>query len=220
MRRQVTNKTKQIQQSLEEKEVLLREIHHRVKNNLSIISGLLGLQQDTTEVESTQNAIQDSQSRIQSMALIHDKLYQTESLSDIRLNEYLQELVEAICSTFEYYNDSVKLKFDLEPIKIDIDTVVACGLLVNELVVNAFKHAFNQDRNGTLTVTLKKHNGQAELTIADDGPGLPDNFELADGDSLGSMLIETFAAQLNADISIDKNHNGAAFIFNFPLNQN
>lgn len=218
LRQKVETKTHQIQKSLDEKDVLLREIHHRVKNNLSIISGLLGLQQDSTEVKSTQDALKDSQSRIRSMALIHDKLYQTESLSDIRLDEYLKELVEAICKTFVYYNDTVELEFDLDPTKIDIDNVVPCGLLVNELVVNSFKHAFSQNRKGTLIVKLKNISEGAELTIADDGPGLPDDFELDNGDSLGSMLINTFAAQLEADMSINRDHQGAAFTFRFPLN--
>jgi len=217
LRKKVNSKTQKIQQSLEEKEMLLREIHHRVKNNLSIISGLLGFQQDTTESESTKNVLKDSQSRIRSMALIHDKLYQGHSLSEIQLNEYLRELVEAISSTFISNNNNVELAFDLEPVEVDVDKVVPCGLLVNELVVNAFKHAFN-GKNGTLTVQLNNHTGKAKLTIADDGPGLPDDFALGEGDSLGTMLIDTFAAQLDANTRIDNDHNGAKFVFTFPLN--
>ena len=218
LRKTVTRKTKKVEQSLKEKDMLLREIHHRVKNNLSIISGLLGFQLDTTEVENTQNALQDSQSRIQSMALIHDKLYQTDTLTDIQLNEYLQELVETISSTF-VTNGNIDLVFDLDPVRVDVDTVVPCGLLVNELVVNAFKHAFPEsDSKGTLSVMLEDQKRKAKLTVADDGPGLPDDFELGGGDSLGSMLIETFAAQLEAEITLDKEHSGAAFIFIFPKN--
>lgn len=218
LRKTVTQKTQKIEQSLKEKDMLLREIHHRVKNNLSIISGLLGFQQDTTEVENTQDALQDSQSRIQSMALIHDKLYQTDTLTDIQLDEYLQELVETISSTF-VTNGNIELVFDLDPVKVDVDTVVPCGLLVNELVVNAFKHAFpERDSKGTLSIMLEDQKRTARLTVADDGPGLPDDFELGGGDSLGSMLIQTFAAQLEANIKIDNDHDGVKFVFTFPLN--
>lgn len=218
LRRKVDSKTEQIRQSLEDKEILLREIHHRVKNNLSIISGLLDFQKDTTEIESTHNALQDSQSRIRSMALIHDKLYQTKSLSDIRLDQYLQELVEAISATFINKQNNVKLNFDLNLSKIDIDRVVPCGLLVNELVVNSFKHAFKHTKDGLLTIELQKCDKKAVLTVADNGPGLPEDFDFGTGDTLGSMLIQTFADQLEADMTIDREHDGAAFLFTFPLN--
>ena len=217
LRRKVDNKTAQIQQSLKDKEVLLREIHHRVKNNLSIISGLLDFQKDTTQIESTHRALQDSQSRIRSMALIHDKLYQTESLSDIRLDEYLQELVEAISATFNNKQNNVQLNFELNPVKINIDKVVPCGLLVNELVVNSYKHAFTETNKGLLTIKLKKHNQKVVLTVTDNGPGLPEDFEFGTGDSLGTMLIQTFADQLEADLTIDREHAGTALLFTFPL---
>ncbi|MEL7833100.1 sensor histidine kinase [Fodinibius sp. Rm-B-1B1-1] len=218
LRRKVESKTQKVQKSLEEKEILLREIHHRVKNNLSIISGLLDLQKDTTDVESTHNALQDSQSRIRSMALIHDKLYQTESLSDINLDEYLEELVEAISATFINKQNKVDVKYELDEANINIDKVVPCGLLVNELVVNAFKHAFDDKKQGVLTVKLQNQGQEAVLTVADNGPGLPENFNLDTGDSLGSMLIQTFAAQLGAELTIDRDYKGAAFIFTFSLN--
>ena len=217
LRRQVDSKTEQIQQSLEEKEVLLREIHHRVKNNLSIISGLIELQLDGTEDEKAEEVLKNSQSRIRSMALIHDKLYQTDTLSDIQLESYLQELVEAIHDTFTEINEDVKLRFDMDSVAIDIDRVIPCGLLVNELVVNSFKHAFSNGRQGTLSVKLQEiEEGTVELTVADDGPGLPEEFTLTKGDSLGSMLIKTFAAQLEAETSIN-GENGARFTFTFPL---
>ncbi|NGP89730.1 sensor histidine kinase [Fodinibius halophilus] len=220
LRQQVDHKTERIQESLDEKDVLLREIHHRVKNNLSIISGLIGLQLDSTEDEKAQDVLKDSQSRIQSMALIHDKLYQTESLSDIQLDNYLHELVEAIHGTFTEYSSDVELKFDLEPADIDIDHVIPCGLLVNELVVNAFKHAFTAGQKGVLTVSLKKINGKVELMVADNGPGLPDDFSFGSGESLGSMLIQTFATQLEAETEIiTDGESGAAFKFTFALNK-
>lgn len=222
LRRQVNNKTTQIQKSLDEKEellrekqILLKEIHHRVKNNLSIISGLIGLQLDNTDDDTAQDVLKDSQSRIQSMALVHDKLYQTESLSDISLDVYLKELVEALHSTFTNYQKAVDLKFDLDSVSLDIDSVIPCGLLVNELVVNAFKHAFNKDSGGVLEVKLKARNGRIELLVADNGPGVGDDFSIDSGDSLGFMLIQTFTAQLGAEIEIKREREGAAFKFSF-----
>ena len=218
LRRQVEKKTQDLQQSLEEKEVLLREIHHRIKNSLSILSGLIGLQMDSTEDRQAQSVLQDSQSRIQSMALIHDKLYQTDSLSDIKLDEYLQELVEAIHGTFVEFQDSVELRFQMEQADIDIDKVVPCGLLINELVVNAFKHAFTPEKEGVLEISLEKNNGQVELEVADNGPGLPEDFTLDSKDSLGSMLIKTFATQLQAETEIKNREGGTAFKFTFSVN--
>lgn len=222
LRRQVKKKTEKIQNTLDEKEellkekkVLLKEIHHRVKNNLSIISGLIGLQLDTTDDEVAQSVLRDSQSRIQSMATIHDKLYQTDSLSEISLDNYLQELIEAIHSTFDRMNDSVQLRFDMESVDISIDKVVPCGLLINELVVNAFKHAFELGKTGILEVSLKNKDGDINLVIADNGPGLPDDFGMDGTGSLGAMLINTFASQLGAEMQILDNREGAVFKFIF-----
>lgn len=218
LRQQVDSKTKKLQQSLQEKEVLLREIHHRVKNSLSIVSGLLELQLDTTDNEVAKDVLKDSQTRIRSMALIHEKLYQTESLSNIDLDTYLKELVEAIHGTFVEYKEAVDLQFALEQIKMDIDRVIPCGLLINELVVNAFKHAFTKDEQGVLRIELTQKNGSVMLKISDNGPGLPDDFSLSDEDSLGGMLINTFASQLEADTKINKRENGSEFVFTFSAN--
>ena len=134
------------------------------------------------------------------------------------LDEYLQELVEAISSTFITKQHNLEINFDLDLTKIDIDRVVPCGLLVNELVVNSFKHAFGHTAEGVLTVKLQKNDHKAVLTVADNGPGLPEGFDLSSQDSLGSMLIQTFSDQLEADLTIDQKHEGAAFHFTFPLN--
>lgn len=217
LRREVRVKTAEIQESLDEKEVLLREIHHRVKNNLSIISGLIELQLDGTDDEGARRVLKDSQSRIYSMAMIHEKLYETESLSDIKLDSYLRELVEAIHGTFTEYQDSVALEFDMEPASLNIDKIVPCGLLINELVVNAFKHAFSEDEQGILKIELEHMDGIVELRVVDNGPGLPEDFSLSNTDSLGGMLIRTFAAQLEADTQIE-NQDGAVFKFTFSVN--
>jgi two-component sensor histidine kinase len=216
LRRQVRSQTKDLHQALEDRELLMREIHHRVKNNLSMISGLLDLQMDTTKLKGVKDSLENSKSRIQSMALIHDKLYQTESYQSVRLDNYLSELVEAIHKTFSDKKNRVELCFSLEALEVPIDKAVTCGLLVNELVVNAYKHAFDSAEQGNrLEVTLEKGESKAVLTIADNGPGLPEDFG-AGSESLGAMLIDTFAAQLEAEVEIN-GKNGSTFTFQFPL---
>lgn len=216
LRRRVDSKTSEIQHSLKEKDVLLREIHHRVKNSLSIVSGLLELQLESTNSKEARSILQNSQSRIHSVALIHEKLYQTESLSDIELDNYIRELVETIHGTFNDYKKDVALSFDLEKVELDIDRVIPCGLLINELVVNAFKHAFRKGEKGTIHFILKTQDENIILSISDNGPGLPKEFEQIKDESLGTMLIDTFAAQLDGQMEIETNSGGTSFIFTFP----
>jgi len=218
LRRQVDKQTKELQESLQVKETLLNEIHHRVKNSLSIVSGLIGLQLDSTEDEEAKNVLQNSQSRIQSVALIHEKLYQHDSTDDIELDVYIKELVEAIHGTFSEYTEAVDLKFNMDKVRLDVDKVIPCGLLINELVVNAFKHAFSENRDGMLEVKLERENGEVEVSVADDGPGLPDDFSMLNSESLGTMLIDTFASQLNADTEITESNDGTEFTFRFSTN--
>lgn len=216
LKKQVRSQTHDLKQALKDKAILMQEIHHRVKNNLTMISGLLDLQMDTTTFEEVKESLEDSKSRIQSMAIIHDKLYQTESYQSVRLDSYLQELVEAIQQTFTDTQENVELRFYLDPLEINVDKAVTCGLLVNELVVNAFKHAFNSPREGILEVRLNKQQDQATLIISDNGPGLPDDF-YDNTESLGSLLIQTFSSQLEAEMDV-KSENGSTFKFRFPLN--
>lgn len=216
LRSRVKSKTREIRKALEEKDLLLKEIHHRVKNNLAIISGLIELQMDSSRNEETQKVLRDSQSRIQSMALVHDKLYRTTTLTDIGMKTYIEELVESLKMTFAGPSSDIELKFDIDEVHLDIDHAIPCGLLINELVVNSFKHAFTKSR-GVLEVKLKKKNGSYMLTIADNGKGLPEDFREKMQSSLGLMLVETFKSQLNADMEIE-NRNGAYFSFEIPAN--
>jgi two-component sensor histidine kinase len=216
LRRRVDSKTSEIQHSLEEKDVLLREIHHRVKNSLSIVSGLIELQLEGTNSKDARNVLRNSQSRIHSVALIHEKLYQTESISDIELDNYIRDLVEAIHATFSDSKKFVALSFDLEKVILDIDRVIPCGLLINELIVNAFKYAFKKGEKGRLKIALHQQNNEIVLQISDNGPGLPEDFKKNRNDSLGSMLIDSFAAQLDAQMDIQTSDEGTSFTFTFP----
>lgn len=213
----IKTKTKQIQLSLKQRELLLKEIHHRVKNSLSIVSSLIEMQSMQTDNQETNQILHNSQSRIQSIALIHDKLYKTEALNEINLDVYIQDLVESIHKTFTAVNERVNLNFDLDPVQIDSEQVIYFGLLINELVVNSYKHAFNNQDKGELKVSLKKENNHISLTVSDNGPGLPKKFDPSDDESLGSMLINTFAANLKAKMNISApKGDGTSFTFTIP----
>lgn len=219
LKKQIRAKTRELSQALKDKELLMQEIHHRVKNNLAIVSGLIELQMENTHNPEAKDILKDSKSRIHSMTLIHDKLYKTESFTSVRLDTYLRDLIEAIHETFTEQIDSVDLKFNLEPLQIHVDKTMSCGLLVNELIVNAYKHAFTHNtRDGILEINLQKDNGHIILSIADNGPGLPANFDNHTSDSLGKILIDSFASQLNAKMEISTGKEGSTFSFQFPQN--
>lgn len=216
LRSTVKSQTQDLKQSLQDKEILLKEIHHRVKNNLAIMSGLFELQLDGTENDQTKKALRNSQSRLKSMALVHDKLYNTSSLTEIEMGNYVEELVLSLHDTFAGPEQEISLNFDFDDITLDIDRAIPCGLLINEIVVNSFKHGFNNRESGTIEVVMKKQNGEARLVIADDGDGIPEDFDISTSSSLGMMLIETFKNQLDANLDVS-NTNGTRFTFAFPI---
>jgi len=204
--RDITERKKaeaQLQQSLNEKEVLLKEIHHRVKNNLQIISSLLALRADTVAEENIREVLIESQQRIRSMSLIHEHFYQSESLARVDFGEYLLKLVNTLYRSTSSTIGGVKLDINAEEnVSLNMETAVPLGLMVNELVNNAFKHAFKNGK-GLLSITLKRESPDSyNLTVADDGPGLPPDFDIATTSSLGMRLVETFSRQLKAKLEI------------------
>lgn len=215
LRSSVKNKTEDLQESLNDKEILLKEIHHRIKNNLAIMSGLFELQLEGVENEETKKVLRNSQSRLKSMALVHDKLYQTSNLTDIQMSQYITELVRSLRNTFIGMNQEIDLEFDFDDISLDIEQAIPCGLLVNEIVVNTFKHAFNNRRSGVINISMKRQNGTIKLIIGDNGEGIPDDVDLKNSSSLGMMLIDTFKKQLGASMEIS-NTNGTQFSITFP----
>lgn len=213
LRKQVKSQTRELSQTLEEKEILMREIHHRIKNNLAKISALLDLQIATADHPAVEESLSNSKSRINSMALIHDKLYQTQKYRIVRLDTYLRDLVTTIYDTYANEEEDVELDFDLEPVEFSVDKAVVCGLMVNELIVNAYKYAFEGNTVGKLTVVLKKKADNVILSVSDNGPGLPRGFEAMVGEGLGSVLIKNFAEQLDAEIKVDSSEEGTTFMF-------
>lgn len=215
LRKEVSSQTKELSEALEEKEILMQEIHHRVKNNLAKISALLDLQIAAADHPAVEESLSDSKSRINSMVLIHDKLYQTQKYRFVRLDTYLEDLVRTIYDTFLNEKELVEIDFDMEPVELSVDKTVVCGLMVNELIVNAYKYAFDGKDSGKLTIRLKKKAEDIILTVADNGPGLPQEFETLVGKGLGSILIKNFAEQLEAIMKVDSSEKGTTFTFVF-----
>ncbi|AXV40487.1 sensor histidine kinase [Methanobacterium sp. BAmetb5] len=195
---------KQIKASLEEKEVLLREIHHRVKNNLQIISSLMSLQSEYTQEPETLKMFQESKNRIRSMALIHEKLYQSKDMAHIDFGEYLKSLTKMLSSFHREKKDDVNVCLNCEDIFLEIDTAISLGLIVNELVSNCFKHAFPGSRKGNIEINLLMIGGKCKLEVVDDGVGLSGDFDLNHTKSLGLQIVQTLTMQLKGILEIDK----------------
>lgn len=189
-----------LKQSLEEKQVLLREIHHRVKNNLAVISGLLELQAVTVPHPDVRKALEDSQLRIKSMALIHEKLYESRQLSRIPLNRILDDLVQLTLEAIEMDSD-IRIRTDFDPVELNINQALPATLIVNELVSNAFRHAFPGRDQGEIFLQLKQEGEQVHIHVIDDGVGLPDSVLHKEPESMGYTIIHTLVYQLNADFS-------------------
>lgn len=205
-----------LQAMLTEKEVLLKEIHHRVKNNLQIVYSLLRLQSRRISDPQIVGLLLDSQNRVKSIALIHEKLYQSKDLAKINLKEYIPNLVTSIFSSYKLGSNSIDLNVQVDNLSLDIDTAIPCGLIINELVSNALKYAFPDQQDGVITVDLSGQTShQVTLSIGDNGIGLPDNFSFSQAPSLGLRLVKDLTSQLNGELKIDRNQ-GTQFTITFP----
>ncbi len=210
------NTKKQIQDSLHEKEILLSEIHHRVKNNLAVISGLLGLQSSYVEDEKAKALFEDSRNRIHSMALIHDKLYQHETFAKIEFCAYINDLINHIKSS--YFSKQTKINFTVtcNDIFLDIKTAIPCGLILNELITNACKHAFSDRTEGEINIVCSKMGGNFTLMVSDNGVGYDGGEALKKSNSLGLTLINALSEQINARIKTT-HHNGTAYYISIEV---
>jgi len=197
--------------SLLEKEVLLREIHHRVKNNLQIISSLLNLQSRHVEDEPVLDLFQESRNRVRSMALVHEKLYRSADLAKVDFCEYIQSLSRHLFMSYGANSKKIDLDVDVKNVFLDINTSIPCGLIINELVSNSLKHAFSGRKQGTIHVVLRPEtNGKFKMVVSDDGMGLPKNLDVTKTESLGLQLVTMLVEQLQGTLTID-NNNGASF---------
>ncbi len=205
-----------IEASLKEKEVLLKEIHHRVKNNMAVISGLLELQAMNASDDELHDLLRESQLRIQSMAMVHEKLYQTESFSNLDFNEYVKQLVEIIERSVDVPTSDITVAFNLKQINLSITKAIPAALIINEVVVNCYKHAFPEDHAGQINIELRQEEENAHVAISDNGVGLPDDFDLQRQQSLGIKLIQTLSNQLEGTMSL-QSENGTHFNITFPM---
>ncbi len=221
----VVDRTAQIQATLNEKEILLKEVHHRVKNNLQIISSLLFLQSRKITDPTALGLFQGSISRIRAMALVHESLYRSDRLTSIGMEDYLRQLVNHLTETYALRKDSVRIEVRAPGISLPLETAITYGLIINELISNALKHAFPGDRSGRIQVLLARAGsensaggetaGKIVLTVQDDGIGIPPEMEGGRSDSLGLRLVQNLVSQLDGTIEV-RRYGGTVFRIVFP----
>ncbi len=197
-----------IQKQSNDMQVLLREIHHRVKNNLQVISSLLDLQSHTISDNQASEAVKEGKNRVQSMALIHQNLYSEDNLKGIRAKEYIDNLLKSLCDSYNISEEKIRLFSDIDDLNLDVDTMIPLGLILNEVVSNSLKYAFNNGKPGELHILLKEENGQLHLKVSDNGSGYPESLNTRDGKSFGLKMIRAFAQKLKAKLDI-YNQDGA-----------
>lgn len=203
----------EIRRSLHEKDMLLKEIHHRVKNNLTVLSSLLNLQSRYIKDEASKNIFKESQNRARSMAIIHELLYKTHDLKRINFGDYIHTLTTELFRAY-VANDRIKLNMDVEELMVDVNTAIPLGLIVNELVSNSMKHAFPDSRSGNINIQFKLNENTYSLVVADDGVGFPENMDIQNTDSLGLRIVNMLTEQIEGDIKVER-ENGTKFTIKF-----
>ena len=201
-------------ESVKEKEVLLKEVHHRVKNNLQVINSILNLQSSYVQDEATLQIIIESQNRIRSMSYIHESLYQTKDFSHIRFNDYITNLVQNLVHSYEVKTDDTKLKLNVEDIDLALDQAIPCGLILNELITNSLKYAYPIGKGGEITIEVTEKEGKIKMLVKDHGVGLPKSFKISETDSLGLSLVDTLIDQLDGELIL-KTESGTEFLIIF-----
>ena len=210
----IKNVENNLKASLKEKEILLREIHHRVKNNMQIISSLLNLQTKYVDDEEVVNVLKESQNRVRSMAIIHENLYQSKDLTNINFLDYVQSLVLNLFYSYNIDKTRIIPVLKIEDISLNIETAVPCGLIISELISNSLKYAFPNQMNGEIVISLKYDKDDYLLCISDNGIGLPENINFKNIRTLGLLLVNSLTEQIDGDIKI-KREQGTKFEINF-----
>jgi two-component sensor histidine kinase len=205
----------QIKASLKEKEVLLQEVHHRVKNNMMIITNLLLMQSKQIEDEHYREMFNISINRIKSMALIHEKLYRFGDLAKVDFNDYLEDMIKTIFKSYGLSSRKVALKTDVEGVTFGVDTAIPCGLIINELISNSLKHSFPENMEGEIKVALHRNDKtEVKLTVSDNGIGMPEDMDFRNTDSLGLTLVIALVKQLKGEIELLR-EKGTEFVITF-----
>ncbi|MGG6268967.1 PAS domain S-box protein [Leptolyngbya sp. AN10] len=211
----------ELRASLQDKEVLLKEIHHRVKNNMQMVSSLLSLQASYIEDPAILLPFTESQNRVNAMALIHERLYRSNSLAKVSFSEYIHKLTSDLFRSYDSSDRSISIEFNLAEIELDIDVAIPCGLIVNELVSNALKHAFPNNMTGIIWVDFVCDDSMiCALTIADNGVGIPEEISIYDSDSLGLQLVSAFTKKLHGKLQFERSKGSRIKVsFSLPLSR-
>lgn len=225
--RELSDNEARLRLTLNEKENLLKEIHHRVKNNLQIIHSMLNLQMSYVQDENAIELFKESQNRVYSIALIHERLYQSDSMVKIDFPEYIQSLTSTLFHSYGVSERTITPKIDVQSVALDIDTLIPCALIITELISNSLKHAFSGllphgDMQGEVRVGLRCDvDDRLILTVGDNGPGLPDGLDIEKSKSLGLKLVNVLVKQLRGTIQSVKGGTGTEYIITFkPLRHN
>lgn len=206
----------QIEKSLREKEMLLKEVHHRVKNNMQVISSLLYMQERKIQNEQAKEILRESQNRIKSIALVHEKIYQSKDLEHINYNDYIRMITRNVCNSYLLDPRSVTLMISSETVFLSINKAVPCSLILNELISNSLKYAFPDQRKGTITINFQIHSDSYVLDFKDDGVGFAEGIRFDNSDTLGFELMKGLIHQLNGTIELDQG-SGTAYTIRFPV---
>jgi two-component sensor histidine kinase len=204
----------ELQKALEDKDVLIKEVHHRVKNNLMIISSILSLQSRYIKDKEVQNIFKECQNRTRSLAIIHEKLYRSEDLNKIMINEYIESLVSSLYHSYTINSNRIKVRVDVENLEFDADTSIPLGLIINELFTNAMKHAFPGEKTGQIDVELHSDDDGFKLEVSDNGVGFHEGLDYKNVDSLGLRLVNSLTEQIDGKLELKKSE-GTKFIVTF-----
>lgn len=208
---------KKLKKSLKEKEILFEELQHRVKNNLAQVHGLLELQESMSDDKDSLEILKLSKSRIRTMSLAHEALYNSNDFAEISLREYLEKISTVTHHSFKSSNKDIKLLYDIDDFRLDMSKAIPLGLMVSEILINAHKHAFNLRKEGIINIECKRNHDSLTLTVSDNGSGIPENFDITKSNSLGMIIVQNFTEQMNAELTIDSDSTGSRFIFEIPI---
>ena len=204
-----------LKKEIEQKELLIKEINHRVKNNFALVSSLLAIQQQNIEDEKVRDIFEEAQNRIQSIALVHKQLYSSENLAQIDFSTYINSLIRQLMGGFKHKTGQISIDLDIKGVALDIAKAIPCGLIINELITNSFNHGFQQRENGTITVKMQYLNdGNIQFIIANDGKPFPDNVDFRDTQTLGLQIVTGLVEQIGGTIELD-NSKGTKFTIVF-----
>jgi two-component sensor histidine kinase len=200
----IAERTEKLNESLEEKVLLLREIHHRVNNNLQILISILNLQSRNNPDENAKAALQETLNRVRAMALVHEKLYRSGDIAKIKLEEYVRFLTNSLIQSFEMRDRGIRFTPDIQGIFLDVNTAIPVGLIINELVSNSLKYAFPDGRDGEISIAIRRENDTLSILFKDNGVGIPQDVDWRNSKSLGLRLVVSLVEQLEGTIEMDR----------------